>query len=175
MPASVQWELIRDALPFGLEAVYRQLLEDAAQGDLMHNDDTHMCIVDLTAKRQEGRPLRDDQPERRGVFTTSILSLADHRPMIALFFTGPRRAGENLRELLTRRLAERPPPLQLCDALSRNLPRDLKTIVAHCMSHARRNFHELVDLFPSETLHVLERLATVYEIDATAKRQAFAG
>jgi hypothetical protein len=89
-----------------------------------------------------------------------------------LFFTGARHSGENLRDLLTQRLAELPPPLQMCDALSRNMPADLETIVANCLSHARRNFHELTHLFPAETLHVLECLKKVYRIDETAKQRA---
>jgi hypothetical protein len=37
-----------------------------------------------------------------------------------------RYAGENLRTLLERRVAELPPPIQMCDALSRNMPNDLR-------------------------------------------------
>lgn len=172
LPASVQWELVRDAIACGPEAVYRQLLWVAAQGDLVYNDDTHMRILELTAKIKNQEPLRDDDPDRSGVFTTNILSVAESRPIISLFFTGPRHSGENLRELLAARLAGLAPPLQMCDALSRNMPDDLETIVANCLSHARRNFYELTELFPAETLHVLECLKTVYQIDHRAKQQA---
>jgi hypothetical protein len=58
LPASVQWELVRDAIPCGPEAVYQQLLWEAAQGNLMHNDDTHMCILELTEKIKNQEPLR---------------------------------------------------------------------------------------------------------------------
>jgi transposase len=172
LPASVQWELVRDAIACGPEAVYRQLLWEAAQGDLIHNDDTPMRILELTAKIKNQQPLREDDPERSGVFTTNILSVAESRPTISLFFTGPRHSGENLHELLAARLAGLPPPMQMCDALSRNLPGDLKTIVANCLSHARRNFYELTEVFPVQTLHVLECLKTVYQIDRRAKQQA---
>jgi transposase len=137
LPASVQWELVRDATACGPEAVYGQLLWEAAQGDLMHDRD------------------------RRGVFTTNILSVAESRPTISLFFTGPRHSGENLRELLAARVAGLPPPMQMCEALSRNMPGDLKTIVANCLSHARRNFYELIEVFPAERLRVLECFKTV--------------
>jgi transposase len=173
LPASVQWELVRDAIACGPESVYRQLLWEAAQGDLMHNDDTHMRILELTEKIKNQEPLREDDPDRSGVFTTNILSVAESRPTISLFFTGPRHSGENLHDLLTARVAGLPPPMQMCDALSRNLPGDLKTIVANCLSHARRNFYELKEVFPAETLHVLECFKTVYLIDRRAKQQAF--
>jgi transposase len=46
-----------------------------------------------------------------------------------LFFSSHRHAGENLAEVLKRRAAELDAPIQMCDALSRNLPKELKTIV----------------------------------------------
>ncbi len=171
LPASVQWERVYDAIDRGVGAAYRQLLDDAAQGSLVHNDDTYMQILDLTAKLNNGQPLRDDQPDRRGVFTTNLLSTSVDRPTIALFITGPRHSGENLYELLAKRRADLPPPIQMCDALSRNMPGGLKTIVANCLSHARRNFHELKDVFPSEVRHVLEIFKQAYKIDAKAKLQ----
>jgi transposase len=169
LPASVQWERVRDAIDRGVGPAYRQLLDDAAQGSLMHNDDTYMRILDLTTKLNNGEPLRDDEPDRRGVFTTNLLSTSPNRPTISLFFTGPQHSGENLRELLAKRMADLPPPIQMCDALSRNMPSDLKTIVANCLSHARRNFYELADVFPCEVQHVLEIFKQVYKIDAQAK------
>jgi hypothetical protein len=76
------------------------------------------------------------------VFTTSVLSVSPQRPTIALFFTGVAHAGENLCRVLQQQMEELAPPVQMCDALARNLPKDLETIVAHCLSHARRKFVE---------------------------------
>ena len=171
LPASVQWEQVRDAIGLGPGAVYRQLLWEAAQGSLLHNDDTKMRIVELTTRLKRDEPLRDDQPQRRGVYTTNVLSVSEHRPTIALFFTGPRHSGENLSALLTERMASLPAPMQMCDALSHNLAGELQTIVANCLSHGRRNFYELADLFPAEVRYVLECLETVYKRDGQAKKQ----
>lgn len=171
MPASVQWELVRDAIDQGPGAIYQQLLWEAAQGSLVHNDDTKMRVLELTAKAKQNEPLREDQPQRRGVFTTGVLSLAEHRPTIALFFTGPHHSGENLHKLLSDRTADLPPPIQMCDGLSHNLPGDLETIVANCLSHGRRNFYELADVFPAEVMHVLQALKTVYQVEAEGKKQ----
>ena len=171
LPASVQWELVRDAVGRGPGDAYQQVLREAAQGDLMHNDDTPMRILELSGKLQKDQPVHEDDPQRRGVFTTNILSVAEGRPTISLFFTGARHAGENLRDVLIKRLADLPPPMQMCDALSRNIPRELKTTVANCLSHGRRNFYELADTFPSEVLHVLRCLRIVYRIDGRAKRK----
>ena len=49
--------------------------------------------------------------------------------------------------MLARRAAELPPPIQMCDALSRNLPAELKTIVANCLAHGRRQFVEVAERF----------------------------
>jgi transposase len=46
----------------------------------------------------------------------------------------------------------------MCDALSRNMATELRTIVANCLAHARRRFVEVIDRFPEECRHVLEAL-----------------
>jgi len=171
LPASTQWELVRDAAEVGPQAAFNHLRYLAAQGDLVHNDDTPMRVLSLMEKTKKQEPLRDDAPERTGVFTTGILSRAAGRPAIALFFTGPHHAGENLREILSQRQAELPPPIQMCDGLSRNMPKDLQVILANCLVHARRNFVELVDLFETEVEYVLECLKKVYIVDAQAREQ----
>ncbi len=88
---------------------------------------------------------------------------------MALFFSGRQHAGENLADVLKLRAAELPPPIQMCDALSRNLPGELKTIVAHCLAHARRNFVDIYDRFPEPCGYLLETLAVVYHNDASAR------
>jgi transposase len=171
LPASVQWELGRDAADQGPRDVHRFLGELAAQGELMHYDDTTMRVMELAGKIKRQQPLLEEDPERRGVFTTGVVSLAEGRPDIILFFTGPHHAGENLRELLKARPQELPPPIAMCDALSRNMPEELRAILANCLVHGRRNFVEVVEDFPEEVRHVLESLKKVYKTDAQAKKQ----
>jgi hypothetical protein len=55
--------------------------------------------------------------------------------LVALFFTGRQHAGENLGDVLRQRAQELEPPIQMCDALSRNIPKELQTIVANCLTH----------------------------------------
>jgi hypothetical protein len=113
----------------------------------------------------------DLSPERRAVFTSGILSTREGF-RIALFFTGPRHAGENLAQVLTRRAAELDPPIQMCDAASRNMPKELQTILANCLSHGRRRFVDVVPSFPVECRYVLDVLGEVYHTDALAKERA---
>jgi hypothetical protein len=171
LPASDQWEQVRDAAEKGPRDAYRHLAALAAQGDLMHNDDTTMRVLELMEKTKRHQPLLEEDPERRGVFTTGIVSVAQGRPDIVLFFTGPHHAGENLRTLLQSRSQELPLPIQMCDALSRNMPEDLRVILANCLAHGRRNFVDVVNEFPAEVRYVLECLKKVYHTDAEAKKQ----
>ena len=113
--------------------------------------------------------MQGKDPQRKGMFTTGILSTSnDHRT--ALFFTGRQHAGENLNDLLKYRI-DHSPPIQMCDALSRNIPKDFKSLLANCLAHGRRSFVEILQSFPDECRHVLERLAEVYKNDEIAKEQ----
>lgn len=169
LPASMQWEIVRDALGCGLQDTYDHLAWVAAQGELVYNDDTNMRVLELGGRIKNQQPLREDAPDRRGVFTTSILSEANGRPPVVLFVTGAHHAGENLREVLLRRNQGLPPPMQMCDALDRNIPGELKTLLGNCLAHARRNFVDVYDAFPDEVQHVLLQLKQVYRADNLAR------
>lgn len=169
LPASVQWDVVRQAVSAGLQAAYDCLVWLAAQGRLIYNDDTTMRVLQMKARLKQNLPLREDAPGRTGVFTTSILSEGEGRPPVVLFMTGSHHAGENLREVLLRRAQGLPPPIQMCDGLSRNLPAQLETIVAHCLAHARRKFVDIHESFPDQVRHVILSLKRVYRADALAK------
>ena len=85
--------------------------------------------------------------------------------------TSGKHAGENLADILAKRSAALDPPVQMCDALSRNLPKDFKVILANCLAHARRRFVDVEWNFPKECGHVLETLEKVYKNDAVTKQQ----
>ena len=85
-----------------------------------------------------------------------------------IFDTGREHAGESLTELLKQRTSEEP-PLQMCDALSRNTPKEFETILGNCLSHGRRYFVKVIDAFPDECLFVIETLRDVYRHDDTAR------
>jgi transposase len=172
LPASTQWDIV-EAVAGGLAPVLDELIRQAAQGEVVHNDDTTVKILELMGERARQDALagaEDDADERRGLFTSGVVALRDgHR--VALFFSGNRHAGENLAEVLKHRAEELPPPIQMCDALSRNLPGELRTIVANCLAHARRRFVDVYDRFPEPCRHLLEALAVVYRNDADARER----
>jgi hypothetical protein len=173
LPASTQWDIVH-AVAGRLTPVFDELIRQAAQGEVLHNDDTTIKILEWMGERgrqESSAHAEDEADERTGLFTSGVVALHAGR-RVALFFSGRRHAGENLAEVLRRRAAELPPPIQMCDALSRNLPGELQTILAHCLAHARRHFVEVYDRFPEPCRYLLEQLAVVYHNDATARERA---
>jgi transposase len=128
-----------------------------------------MRILDL--RRPGSATAAQMDPQRKGTFTSNLLAYVEDHP-VALYFTGWQHAGENLTAVLRRRTAELDPPIQMCDALSRNLSPEFKTFLAHCLSHGRREFVSLAQDFPEPCRHVLESLAVIYHVDAQAKALA---
>jgi hypothetical protein len=169
LPAATQWELVRDARP-QLVPAWDELIHQAAQGQVVYNDDTTMTVLALTAEQRRAAAADEETDARTGVFTSGIVATRDgHR--IALFFTGRKHAGENLATVLAQRAADLAPPIQMCDALAANTAGDFDTLLAHCLAHARRRFVDVVDHFPAEVRHVLETVREVYRIDALARER----
>ena len=167
LPASTQWEVMQP-LAQQAQPILEELITQAAQSPLIHHDDTTMRILDL--RRPGSATALQMDPERKGTFTTNVLAYVDDHP-VALYFTGWQHAGENLAEVLRQRSADLEPPIQMCDALSRNLSAEFQSILAHCLSHGRREFVSVAENFPTECRHVLEALGTIYGVDAQAKEQ----
>lgn len=164
LPAATQWEIVAEVAR-QVKPVWETLLTAAAQGAVLHNDDTDMTVLSLE-KENEG----PEAPERKGVFTSGIVAESQGRKL-GFFFTGRKHAGERLADLLQRRRAELGAPIQMCDALARNLPKPLAVILANCLAHGRRKFVEQASRFPAECRYVLDRLAEVYRADEQAREQ----
>jgi transposase len=161
LSASTQWETLSDR-EYAFSTVYQALIVAAAQGKILHNDDTTMRVLDRTDLK---RPPNSD---RKGIFTSGIVSVGDGH-QIALFFTGHQHAGENLADILKHRASELNSPIQMSDGLSRNVPGEFKTLLANCLAHGRRKFVDIYEAFPSECHTVLEMLAKVYTNDTVAR------
>ena len=180
LPASTQWDIV-SGVAKQVEPVHAELIRQAGQGDVVYNDDTTVKILELMGKRaKQGRARQNTfvedpadgnaKKQRSGLFTSGIVSTREGR-RIALFFSGRKHAGENLTDVLAKRVKALAPPIQMCDALSRNLPVELETIVANCLAHGRRQFVDVAESFPGECRHVLESLAVIYRNDATARKR----
>jgi hypothetical protein len=153
-----------------LKPAHDELIRQAAQGKVLFNDDTTMKVLELTGEQRAAAAADEETDGRTGVFTSGIVSTREDRH-IALFFTGVQHAGENLADVLAKRAAELPKPIQMCDALAANTAGEFETIVAGCTSHARRRYVDVAEDFPAECRYVLETLRDVYRNDATARQQ----
>jgi transposase len=162
LPATTQWDLMAAAAKL-LWPVLEELIRQAAQGSVMHNDDTGMRILRLA---------REPGDKRTGTFTSGIVAIVGAWK-IALFFTGWKHAGENIADVLKQRARELPAPIQMSDALSRNRPKleGVKTLEANCLAHGRRQFVDVVENFPEECRYVLETLRGVYHNDALSRER----
>jgi transposase len=162
LPAATQWQLM-EAGATVIRPALNELIRQAAQGGVMHNDDTGMRILKLP---------REQGDKRTGTFTSGIVSIRGGRH-IALYFTGPKHAGENLADVLKHREPGLPPPIQMCDALSRNTPKQtgIEVLLCNCMAHGRRQFTDVAESFPEDCRHVLEALRTIYRFDAETKKR----
>lgn len=157
-------ELAEIALP-----IFGELCRFAAQGELFQNDDTKVIVQSLLQENQEaykrGAPL-----ERKGMFTTGIISqIGAHR--VALYFTGRKHAGENLAAILQKRIQGLPPPTQVSDRLSANVPKGYQVDDGACLDHLRREFYGIRKSFQVSCRYILRELKIVYRADFIAKRK----
>ena len=161
LPVSTQWEIVEETAEV-VKATRDELIRQAAQGEVLHNDDTGMRILSM---------VREASDDRTGVFTSGIVSTQEGR-QIALYFTGRQHAGENLRDVLQHRVKDLATPIQMCDALSRNTPKlsdGAEILLANCLAHGRRQFVDIAANFPESCRYVLETLGEVYKYDAKAR------
>ena len=155
-----------EALANTIFPVYRELIRQAAQAKLFHNDDTTMPILSLMKENED----KSDKV-RTGMFTTGIVAVLEDDTEIALFFTGRNHAGENLDTLQTQRDPDQGIPIQMSDALSRNISEIFKRDVGFCLSHARRRFFDIISIFPDECEFVINQIAQVYGNDKISKEK----
>lgn len=167
---STQWDLILSLLD-DIQPVYDALETLAAQGELIHHDDTSIRILSLMKENKT----QDDPKARRGMYMTGIVSKFIDSTLISrlicLFYPGRYHSGENMEKLMALRHPDSATLIRMCDALSSNLSVQFKEILCLCLTHGRRKFYEIYDYFPGECGYVIEALAHVYHHDERARAQ----
>ena len=186
-PTSTQWDLLDKMAAAGPSLVYQEMIKQAAQGKLLHNDDTTARILDLMGVRRAkalaaGKPL----PEMKAINTTGVVALLGgvggvgelgevggvdgvDGVKVILFFTGALHSGMNMEKVLANRAEELAAPIQMCDALAANTKGAFLTFLALCLAHARRQFVDVAENFPDACRYIIEVFASVYRIDQEAK------
>lgn len=166
LPQSTQWELVDEAAQ-AMQPVHEELTRQAAQGEVLHHDDTTVRILDDVVRPEE------HGEDRTGLHTTGIVSkLGEH--VIALFVSGPQHAGENMGDLLQQRQEGLAAPVLMSDALSHNDPKvdpGVELLLSNCLTHGRRQFVDVFESFPDECRHVIVKLGKVYWHDEQARQR----
>jgi transposase len=155
--------------------IFRQLEKEAAQGEIIFQDDTPGRVLTLIEENHIARANARAQgkaqtEERTGMQTTALVVQVGER-CICLYYTGRRHAGENLAALLTKRDPGRGNPLVMSDALSSNNAAETPLIRCHCLAHGRRQFSDVADDFPAESAMVVNALKLIYDHDDEAREQ----
>ena len=159
---ATQWDLTEQVAGCVIP-VFNILKEQAANGSVIQNDDTWIRILSVIKQIKNGTA-----GERSGMYTTNILSYHDGHK-IALFLNGRKHSGENMADILQLRDPQAELAIQMCDALSANIPKGMQTILCNCLSHGVRKFKELVEFFPLECVPILEKLGQIFTNDEKTK------
>ncbi len=155
---ATQWRLIEQLAGYCF-VIFNLLKRLAANGHVIQNDDTPVKILEVIKQIKDGTLV-----DRTGMYTTGIV--AEHEGhKIALFINGQQHSGENVGDILKYRDPEKDPIIQMCDALSANVPKAMQTILSNCLSHGFRKFDELLDYFPEECLVITRLLSRVFKFD----------
>lgn len=158
LPATTQFELVEQVADAGYPVI-KLLEKKAANGELVHNDDTWTKILSVI---QDNKANSDKK--RTGMYTTGLIVKAEGCT-IALYYTGIKHSGENLESILRHRDVDKPAIIQMADGSSMNIPKALQTILCHCLSHGFRKFRDLLDFFPEPCLKVMRAFAAVFKFD----------
>ena len=75
LAASTQWSIV-SAAALLIAAAYEELIRQAAQGEVVYNDDTTVKILELMGERLKKSPPADDphDPDRTGLFTSGVVA-----------------------------------------------------------------------------------------------------
>ncbi len=175
VPDATQWDEI-EVVGDCAYKVFAQMEREAAQGELIFQDDTAVRILALIKENSELFAQAQAQglatpKARTGMHTTALaVQVGEHTAI--LYYSSRRHAGENLQGLLDKREAGLEKPLAMSDALSSNEVADESLLIrCHCLAHGRRKCSDLEAVFPYECRMVLEVISQVFDHDEQARKE----
>jgi hypothetical protein len=168
VPDAPQWDQV-ERVADSAYMVFEHLVNLAAQGELLYQDDTPVRIVSLL---QEKRDLeRTLGANARTGMQSTALGVESGEHTICLYFSGRAHAGENPKEVLTQRAADRDPPLVMSDALGQNEASGIDLIRCHCLAHGRRKFTEIESAFPEACQEGVSALKQVFDHEEKTRKE----
>lgn len=151
-----QVELVCDAI----SPVFNYLLKLAADANHYYLDDTTNRILNAKPIEKKARNSKKIRL-RTGVYTSGVIASLAEGHDIVLFETNIGHAGEFIDRILSARTTTLKAIL-MSDALSSNQPTVCDVMPSLCNSHARRQFVDVINHFPTEVEHVLERYGMIW-------------
>jgi hypothetical protein len=149
----------------------RCLVEQSANAVHYHLDDTTNRILNQGTiekpDRKTGKP-----KARSGIYTSGVIATLAEGHQAILFQTNIGHAGEWIDEILTGRSAQAPAPIIMSDALSHNRPSVLGAYhPSLCNAHGRREFVDIIHLYPDKIPWVLEEYGKIWDHEAHCRAQ----
>ena len=174
VPDATQWDQI-EVVGDCAYKVFEQMEREAAQGELIFQDDTAVRILSLIKENRDLLAAAQAQglstEERTGMHTTALaVQVGEHTAI--LYYSSRRHAGENLQGLWTndRRVLQNRSRCPMRFRATRwSMNRAL--IRCHCLAHGRRKFSDLEDVFPHECQVVLQVIRQVFDHDEQAREE----
>jgi hypothetical protein len=166
LPVATQYRMVLQVYGAAL-AVYMHMMEEAAQGALLFADDTSIKIFDWLAGKG---PLNKSNDERKKKANTTAIVSRIGEKTIVLYLTSAEQAGSKVETLLEKRDEELEAPIYMCDGLAANDPGSGHTVIrVNCLDHARRQFFDLITVYPRDCAYILAEIAKIYKTDDETK------
>jgi transposase len=160
VPDATQWDQV-ERVADSTYMVFEYLVNLAAQGELIYQDDTPVRILSLIQENKNLEMMATSSTRTGMQSTALVVESGGHT--ICLYFSGRAHAGENLKAVLSKREADLEPPLVMSDALGHNEAEGFEVIRCHCMAHGRRKFTEIEAAFPDACEAVVAALRQVFD------------
>jgi len=155
-----------------LQPVFSELIRLSGSAVHYHLDDTTNRILTQGAVEKPDRRTGKVK-QRTGVYTSGVIATLADGSLCILYQTNVGHAGEWLDEILTTRPPTAPPPIIMCDALSRNRPSVLDEYhLSLCNAHGRRAFVEIATHFPEPVTEVLTQYKVIWVHDDDCHQQS---
>ena len=169
VPDATQWDQV-ERVADSAYMVFEHLVNLAAQGELIYQDDTPVRILSLIKENQTIEADLNLAPSDRTGMQSTALVVESGEHTICLYFSGRAHAGENLKAVLTKRDPGRDPPLVMSDALAHNEAPGVELIRCHCMAHGRRQFTDIDSAFPEAAQEVVSALKDVFDHEEQSRK-----
>src|SRR5215475_6047724 len=150
-----------------LLSIYKEMEKEAANAKILYGDDTWLRILELM-KENETKV----KGERVGIRTTGIVAEREDGVKIALYLNGRRHTGENVERLLEKRGDHLNPVIRMGDAAAANWSGNDERIECCCLTHARRKFADLENVYPKSCGYALDQIGKIYGHEAATKEMS---